>query len=90
MKLISNANQWHRLWSIRFAILSAAFGALTTAYVGLPADWLPSIPAWLKLSMAMGALLSSTAAAAARVVQQDSLQPPASPVTVPANKDGAQ
>lgn len=90
MKLISNANQWHRLWSIRFAIASAFFGAITTGYVALPADWLPAVPAWLKLAMAGGTLVSSGAAAVARVVQQQSLQPAPQPVTVPANEDKPQ
>ena len=90
MKLISNANQWHRLWSIRFAIASAFFGALTTGYVALPADWLPAVPAWLKLAMAGGTLVSSGAAAVARVVQQQSLQPTPVTVTAPANKDTQQ
>jgi len=83
MQLISNANQWHRLWSIRFAILSAVFGALTTAYAALPADWLPAIPQWAKLAMAAGTLSSSVAAAIARVVQQTSMTTTITPTVPP-------
>lgn len=28
VKLIESATQWHRLWSIRFILLAAVFGAL--------------------------------------------------------------
>jgi hypothetical protein len=73
MKLVENASQWHRLWSIRFAILSALFGSITTAYVALPADWLPAIPGWVKLALAGGALLTAGASGVARVVQQPKL-----------------
>lgn len=76
MKLIPQARQWHRLWSIRFAILSAAFGAVTTAYTALPADWLPAIPSGVKLALAGGTVLTSVSAAVARVVQQQALQSP--------------
>ncbi|PXV60902.1 hypothetical protein SAMN04487785_1134 [Dyella jiangningensis] len=83
MELITNARQWHRLWSIRFAILSAVFGALATAYAALPADWLPAIPSWAKLAMAGGTLTSSVAAAVARVVQQSSLATTITPTVPP-------
>jgi hypothetical protein len=75
VKLIDNANQWHRLWSIRFAILSALFGSITTAYLALPPDWLPYIPGWAKLLLAAGSMLTAGAASAARVVRQDALKP---------------
>lgn len=28
MKLVSEAKQWHRLWSVRLAVIAAVFGAL--------------------------------------------------------------
>lgn len=90
MKLISNASQWHRLWSIRFAIASAISGAVTTAYAALPTDWLPAIPNGVKLALAGGTVLTSVSAAVARVVQQQSLQPPPITVTAPANKDAQE
>ena len=76
MKLIPEASKWHRLWSIRFAILSAGFGAVTTAYIGLPADWLPAIPSVVKFGLAAGAMLTAFGSAGARVVQQQALQSP--------------
>ncbi|NII73246.1 hypothetical protein FHW84_001815 [Dyella sp. SG562] len=87
MKLIPQASQWHRLWSIRFAIASSITGAVTTAYAALPADWLPAIPNGVKLALAGATVLTSVSAAVARVVQQQSLQAPAQTVTTPPNQD---
>lgn len=75
MKLIDNAGQWHKLWSIRFSIMSALFGSITTAYLALPPDWLPYIPGWAKLLLAAGSMTTAGAASVARVVQQTKLQP---------------
>lgn len=75
MKLIDNANQWHKLWSVRFAILSGLFASVTTAYLGLPPDWLPYIPGWAKLLLAGGSMLTAGASSVARVVQQTALKP---------------
>ena len=90
MKLIPQASQWHRLWSIRLAIASAITGAVTTAYAALPADWLPAIPNGVKLALAGGTVLTSVSAAVARVVQQQGLEHAPQPVTVPANQDKPQ
>lgn len=70
MQLISEASQWHRLWSIRFAIMSAIFGAIPTAYMALPPDWLPVIPGWVKLLLAAGSVSTAAASSVARVVKQ--------------------
>lgn len=75
MKLIDNASQWHKLWSIRFAVLSALFGAATTAYIALPPDWLPYIPGWAKLALAVGSMASASASSVARVIQQSVIRP---------------
>jgi hypothetical protein len=77
MSLIANVrSDWHKLWSLRLAILSAAFGAITTTYQLLPADWLPAIPNWLKLSCAVGTFIAPVSSAVARVLKQSNLTPP--------------
>ncbi|HKV00988.1 MAG TPA: hypothetical protein VJQ26_02620 [Ktedonobacteraceae bacterium] len=77
MKFISIAvSDWHRLWSLRLAILSAAFGAITATYAMLPADWLPAIPNWMKLSAAIGTFIAPVSTAVARVIKQNNLTPP--------------
>ena len=85
MKLQFNerARVWHKLWSIRFAILSAFFGAIPTAYNTLPGDWLPEIPHGLKVFFGLGSLFTAGAAAISVVVKQAGLETPATPVSVP-------
>lgn len=69
--LIENASKWHKLWSMRFIILTAFFSSISAAYILLPADWLPTIPDWLKAALAVGTLLAAGAAGVARVVKQE-------------------
>jgi hypothetical protein len=73
MKLIDNAKQWHRLWSLRWAILTAFLAAIPTAYVLLPTDWLPSIPEWVKAGLALATLASAGATGVARLLKQEGL-----------------
>lgn len=75
MKLIDNAHQWSRLWSLRWAILTAFLAAIPAAYVVLPNDWLPSIPQWIKASLALATLASAGATGVARLLKQESLHP---------------
>lgn len=67
VKLAKDATKWHRLWSVRLAILSAMLGALEL-----------SLPLWQGLvpSNVFAALSTITAAAAAvaRVVKQEALE----------------
>ena len=66
MKLTKDAPKWHKLWSIRLAMLSACLGALEM-----------SLPLWQGIVPAnvFAALSTATAAAAAvaRVVKQEAL-----------------
>lgn len=73
MKLVSYIAEWHKIWSLRFSILSAAFGAITATYITLPADWLPAIPNWLKLSCAVGTFISPISSAISSVIKQSNL-----------------
>lgn len=75
MKLIDNARQWHRLWSMRWAILTAFLAAIPVAYATLPDDWLPAIPQWVKAALAIAVLVSAGATGAARLLQQSKLHP---------------
>lgn len=71
LQLVDDAAEWKRWWSMRWIIASAFFSAVVVAYSTLPADWLPTIPAWLKQVFSMGALFSAGAAAVARVIKQE-------------------
>jgi hypothetical protein len=70
MKLIDDANLvWHRLWSVRFALLSALFGLAAQLQDNLPAirDFVTP-KEFVALSIACG-----VASALSRVVKQASL-----------------
>lgn len=73
MKLIPDINNFWRFWSVRLAILSGAFSAVTAAYIALPPDWLPTIPQAAKTVLAFGALGTAFGAALARGVVQSNL-----------------
>lgn len=66
MRLIDNASRWHKLWSVRLALISAALGAIEV-----------SVPLWNGiLPPNVFASLSSmvaVAAAVSRVIQQPSV-----------------
>lgn len=67
MKLIPEAKQWHRMWSVRLAVLSAA---LSAAELLLPI-WQPHMPGGVFAGLAT---LVGIAAAVARTVKQESLR----------------
>ena len=59
-----------RVWSLRWAILTAMLAAVPVAYMTLPDDWLPAIPQWLKALLAFATLGTAATTAAARVIKQ--------------------
>lgn len=69
-QLIDELPHWHRLWSIRFAILSALFEALVKAWPLLPVAWQAAMPDAVVTGLSMAALASAGAAAVARVIKQ--------------------
>lgn len=73
--LVPEAALWHKLWSMRLAIASAAFSAAAGAWVILPPDWRPHIPEWGKVALAFVGVSLPAAAAASRVIRQSSLPP---------------
>lgn len=70
VQLVPDASEWRRWWSMRWIIAGAYFSGVVAAYMLLPSDWLPTIPAWVKQAHAIGALLCGGGAAASRVIQQ--------------------
>lgn len=59
-----------RIWSLRWAIVTAALAAVPVAYLALPADWLPAIPGWVKAMLAYATLATAAGTAGARVIRQ--------------------
>lgn len=80
--LVDDWRDWKRWWSLRWAILSAFCAAAAGAYATLPADWLPSVPGWVKGALAFGAMFSAGASGISRVVKQKPVRPLPT-VTVP-------
>lgn len=76
MNLIPNAKQWHRLWSMRFAIAAAAFSSAAGAWALMPPDWQPHIPGWGKWALAGVGVLLPALAGASRVIEQPKLREP--------------
>lgn len=67
MKLAQDAPKWHKLWSIRLAVLSAALGALE---LSLPL-WQGLVPDNVFASLST---ITAASAAVARVIKQEGLR----------------
>lgn len=66
-----------RIWSLRWAIVTAVLAAIPMAYALLPYDWTYTIPDWFKAVLAYATLISAVGTAVARVIQQP--EPPNPP-----------
>lgn len=66
VKAIRNARKWHKMWSVRLAILSAALGALE---LSLPL-WQGIVPPNVFAALST---ITAASAAVARVIKQEAL-----------------
>lgn len=87
MKLVDDAHVWHRLWSMRLAILTTVYTSAAGAWVLLPSDWQPHLSEAVKAILAGIGIALPALTAVARIVRQD--LPAATPVTVPQDKTDA-
>ncbi len=87
MKLIPNAAQWHRLWSMRFALAATMFSTAAGAWALMPPDWQPHIAEWGKWLLAGIGVLLPALAGASRVIEQTALREP--PAADDTDKAGA-
>lgn len=71
--MVKDAANWKKWWSMRFIIATTLFASISVAYAGLPEDWLPAIPSWLKFSLAVGTMATAAAAGVSRVINQPKL-----------------
>lgn len=90
MKLVGHAKLWHRLWSIRLGIITAALKGADVAYRQMHADWAAHLPGWLLGGLGYASLFTGAAATVAVLVKQQSLEPIPQSVTVPANQGKPQ
>lgn len=84
--LVADATYWHRLWSVRMAIVTAALGTASEAFRAMPDDWKQAVPLWIVHSLGISTVASALATGAARVIAQATLpgRRPLPTVTTPA------
>lgn len=70
MKFIDK-NEARRVWSLRWAIFTAAVSAIPLAYATFPSDWLPAIPDAVKVGAAGLVTLGAIGTAVSRVIKQE-------------------
>jgi len=83
VKLIHNAGDWWRFWSIRFIAISGVLVATIVAIQAMPETFQAYVPAWFKQMLAIGSSFGTLLAGLSRVVQQTPAPTPAAPVIVP-------
>jgi len=69
-QLIPNANDWWKLWSIRFIALAGALALSLSAVQALPLSTQALFPDWFKQALAVGTAIATIAAGIARVLKQ--------------------
>lgn len=69
-KLVWNAFEWKKWWSMRFIIATAIFSAISASYLTLPEDWLPAVGEGVKAFFAYGTIFTSVCAGVSRVIKQ--------------------
>lgn len=71
MKLADDAQMWHRLWSMRLALLTTVYTAAAGAWALLPPDWQPHLSEGVKALLAGIGVALPALTAVARVIKQD-------------------
>lgn len=79
--LIDGAKYFHRLWSVRMAILGTIYASAASAWLLLPADWKPDLSETVRWVLAVIGVLLAAAPGITRVIAQPKLAP--SCATVP-------
>jgi hypothetical protein len=69
-RLVEDAADWHRWWSMRWIILASAMEAFRQGWAQLPADWSAALPHWVPSLLGTTSLFATVMAAASRVVKQ--------------------
>lgn len=69
-KLVDDAADWHRWWSMRWIIIATAIEALRQGWANLPADWTAALPHWAPTGLGTFSLIATVMAAVSRVTKQ--------------------
>lgn len=70
MKLIDDAGQWHKLWSMRLLVLTTIYTSAAGAWVLLPPDWQPHLSEMAKAILAGIGVLLPAVTAVSRLIKQ--------------------
>lgn len=83
-KLIEDAHLWHKMWSIRFAILTTIYTTAAGAWLTIPGDWKPVLTHREQVVLAIIGIVIPVLTGASRVIKQSSLDGPTIPkITTP-------
>lgn len=71
MKLIDDARTlWHRLWTVRMAIIGTIYAAAGSAWLLLPPAWQPTLSEPVRWVLAVVGVMLAAAPGVARVIAQ--------------------
>lgn len=84
--LVEDAALWHKMWSMRFSLLTTAYTTAAGAWLVLPDSVKPEFSNTQKMVLAGIGVMLPVASMVARVVKQQNLNPPIQ-VTVPPPKE---
>lgn len=77
MKMIDDARAtWHRMWSVRMAILGTVYASAGSAWLLLPAAWQPTLSEPVRWVLAVIGVALAASPGVARVIDQPKLREP--------------
>ena len=77
MKWISDVRKtWHRLWSVRMAVIGAIYAAAGGAWLVMPPQWQPELSEPIRWVLAIVGVTLAAAPGVSRVIAQPKLRQP--------------
>lgn len=70
MKLVDDAAEWKRWWSMRWLIFGAVCESLRQGWPLIPEAWVSALPSWVPEYLGLATLVSFIAAGVSRVIKQ--------------------
>lgn len=83
LQLVPEARYFHKLWSMRLAVLTTAYTAAAGAWATLPQDWIPHIPERWRIALAIVGCALPALTGISRLIDQPRLAPPKPTVPKP-------
>jgi hypothetical protein len=70
LKLVDDAREWHRWWSMRWIIVAGALEGIKVGWADLPPEWVAALPAWVPGYLGLATIAALAFAGAGRVIDQ--------------------